>query len=73
MRKPRTKADKEFQRQSDCYDEIKFKCKCGHRTVIPRWVEKQICSWCGHWVYRNKKTEFKDKLKERMVRINERI
>lgn len=73
MRYLRTKEDKEYQRQSDYYDEIKFLCSCGHKIVIPKWVEKQICSWCGHWVYRNKKLEFKDRLKERMIRRAKRI
>lgn len=55
--------NKQFQRQSEEYDKVKYLCKCGHKTVIPAWVNKQICSWCGHYVYKNKKDEFKDRLR----------
>ena len=48
-----------YQAKSDYYDKIRIKCKCGHSLIIPVFVDKQICSWCGHLVYRNKKLEFK--------------
>lgn len=57
---------KEFERQSKEYDKVKVKCKCGHRLVIPVWVDKQICSWCGHYVYRNKQLEFREKITQKM-------
>ena len=40
-------------------------CKCGH-TVILYNVDRVLCSWCGHWVYKDDKTEFMYKMKERM-------
>ena len=52
----------EFKRRSDSIQSITYACKCGHRMVIPANVDKLICKWCGNWVYRNKKDEFKDKL-----------
>lgn len=55
----------EFERQADEYDKVKIRCKCGHRVIVPMWVDKKICSWCGHYVYRNKQLEFKEKLKEK--------
>lgn len=33
--------------------------------------EKLICSGCGHYVFKNKKIEFKEKMKERMKKVNE--
>ena len=66
MRNPRTKADIEFDRKSAEYDKVKIRCKCGHRVIIPVWVDKQICDWCGNYVYRNKKLEFKEKLKKEL-------
>ena len=57
---------KEFNRQTDMYDKAKFRCKCGHRVIIPKWVEKQICDWCGNYVFRDKKKEFEYRLKEKL-------
>ena len=37
---------KEYQRMSDEYDKVKYRCKCGHRVIIPEWIDKQLCSHC---------------------------
>lgn len=39
------------------------KCKCGHSMLIPNYLSKRLCTWCHRWVYRNKKEEFKEKIK----------
>lgn len=59
----------EFQRISKEYEKVKFKCKCGHKVIIPVWVDKQLCNWCGNYVYRNKKMELLDNLKKAGVKI----
>lgn len=57
----------EFQRMTNEYDKVKFRCRhCGRRVVIPAWVDKQLCSWCNHYVYRNPQEEFKDNIKKLM-------
>lgn len=38
----------------------KVKCKCGHVVILGK--DKVICSHCGNWIYRDKRTEFKEKL-----------
>lgn len=44
---------------------ISYKCKkCGRKAIIPKFVKKQLCSWCGNYVYSDPKEEFKIKLKE---------
>ena len=59
--------NKEFQRISDEYNKLKIRCKCcGRKLVIPVWVDKQICSWCGNYVYRNKQLEFTETVKKLM-------
>lgn len=56
---------KEYERLTNEYNKIKFKCKhCGRKIVIPAWVDKQICSWCGNYVYRNKQMEFTENIKK---------
>ena len=73
-RKLRTKADREYQKKSDELDKVKIKCsKCGHREVVPVWVDKQICSWCGYYIYRNKKLEFEEKLAKTMKKMEKKI
>ena len=41
----------------------KIKCKCGHTQLLGN-QDRVICDWCKHWIYKDKRTEFKHKLKE---------
>lgn len=42
-----------------------IKCKtCGH-TIIPT-RDRGICTYCGHWVYKNDKIEFRYKVLENL-------
>lgn len=47
-------------------ERAKYYCKCGHSlTIYPMEKRiKKLCSWCGHYVYINKRVEFIDKLKK---------
>ena len=47
-----------------------FKCKCGHSVVIYPKQTKRLCTWCNHYVYRDKKEEFKEKLKNSLKKAN---
>lgn len=58
--------EKEFKRMTDEYDKVKYRCTCGHRVIIPARVDKQICSWCGNYVFKNNQEEFKYRLKEKI-------
>jgi len=53
----------------DMYAKNRYSCKCGHRVLILN-KDKKICSWCGRYVYKDKKQEFKDKLKEKGVKCD---
>lgn len=58
---------KEYKRMTEEYDKVKYKCsKCGHKNVIPKWMDKTICDWCGVWVFKSKKDEDLYRIKERM-------
>lgn len=58
---------KEHETMSKNYDKVKYTCKrCGHRVIIPNWVEKNVCDYCGYYVFKNDKDEFKFRLKEKM-------
>lgn len=54
---------KEFERMSNEYEKVKYQCKrCGHKTIIPYNVEKGLCSWCKHYVFKSDVDEFKYRL-----------
>lgn len=57
---------KEWKRLTDEYDKVKYTCKCGHRVVIPKYKDKQICSWCGDYVFKNGKDEFLYRMKGKL-------
>lgn len=60
-------SNKEFNTMSDNYEKVKYKCKnCGHKVVIPYWVDKQLCSWCGKYVFKNKKDEDLYRIREKL-------
>ena len=49
----------------DFYTENSVKCKhCGH-TVFLGKLKFKICSWCGYYVFKNKKIEFNFRLGDR--------
>lgn len=57
--------DEEFNKMMHEYEKVKVKCKhCGHKVVIPVWVDKQLCTWCKYYVYRTPQIEFKEKMKQ---------
>lgn len=39
-------------------DNHTYTCKCGHRVVMSNKRKKVLCNWCNHYVYRDKKDEF---------------
>ena len=45
-------------------EEFKIYCSCGHGVVILPFEHKnkKICSYCGKYVYKDKKEEFKERL-----------
>ena len=49
----------------------RVKCKCGHSNLMFN-VDRMICTWCGSYVYKDKQTEFKYKLKETIIKNGKR-
>ena len=41
-------------------------CRCGHTLEFWHGETKILCNWCGTFVFKNKKEEFKSKMKERL-------
>ena len=57
-----------YKRMTEEYNKVKYKCKCGHRVVIKHSQTKAICSWCGSYVFKDKKTEFNYRISEQIKR-----
>ena len=36
------------------------KCKCGHSVAMKPTTKKKLCTWCGNYIYREAKDEFKN-------------
>lgn len=52
---------------SDDLAKCKRQCEyCGHKMIVAK-ADRVICSWCGHYIYKNDGIEFKYKVKE-MIR-----
>lgn len=66
-----TKDDKWYKKTMDELEKNRHYCKCGHSMIIPYWVDRQLCSFCGNYVYQNKEIEFKYKLKGMIKNVNE--
>lgn len=60
---------KEDQLKVNCYKANQYECKnCGHKQLVPKFMEKNLCDWCGVYVFREEKDEFKFRLKERLMK-----
>ena len=57
---------KEMDKMPSNYRKNTYKCKCGHSIVIAYNCEKVVCSYCGNYVFKNKKDEFKYRMRERI-------
>lgn len=54
-------------------DRAKYRryCKCGHSIIFPKSCKsnKTICSYCGHYIFKNDKIEFEERLKSAAKKI----
>lgn len=46
------------------FENNRYYCRCGHSVVILPKETRTFCSFCGHWVYKDKKAQ-----KENIKRI----
>jgi len=44
----------------NAFNKLRYQCKkCGHKSTIPTNSDKGVCYWCGRYIFRNEKDEFK--------------
>ena len=67
MRNPKVfaKIDKQVNEEQ----KYQVTCKCGTKTVMVK-ADKTICRGCHHWIYRTPQIEFREKVKERLKKMN---
>lgn len=54
------------------YAENSIKCaNCGHSMLLGR-KNKRVCTWCYHYIFKDKKQEFEYRLKEQLMKINKK-
>lgn len=58
------KSFQEIVRDSHKIQDYMIKCKCSHTMLFTGNKDRLCCSHCGNWVYKDKKTEIKYKIKE---------
>lgn len=58
------KSFQEIVRDSHKIQDYMIKCKCSHTMLFTGNKDRLCCSHCGNWVYKDKKTEIKYKMKE---------
>ncbi len=52
-------------------EKFKVQCKCGTKTVMSS-ADRTICRGCGHWIYRTKEIEFRERMKE-LIKCQKKI
>ena len=58
---------KYMEKLFNAYSKFKRKCEnCGNVLIITKQNPIKICRWCGHKVYYDEKTKFKDLLKSKL-------
>ena len=65
---PRKKLEKDIEKGL-LLSKNSTKCKiCGHSVLLGR-KDRKICSWCGNYIYKDDRTEFEYRLKEKVARL----
>lgn len=60
------------QKYLNALSKCKYKCKCGHVVVITYINDYCVCSWCGKKVFKDERTDFKDRLRRLIYKkVNE--
>ena len=59
----------QMQKLQDELNNYTYTCDCGHRVLILPQKDKVICNWCKHYVFKNKKDEFKYRINEKIRRF----
>ena len=59
---------KDIEKLMEEQQKSKVTCPCGHRVLMSNRKDRIICTWCKNYVYKDKATEFRYKMKENMIK-----
>ena len=62
------KTIKEIEKICKVITDNSIKCKCGHSIAMKPGLNKQICHWCGMYVFRTEKDEFNYRMREKLIK-----
>lgn len=65
--------NKEMELINEDYIKHTIKCKCGHSIAIINKSGVAECNWCHNNVFKDKKTEFKYRMKENLIRERRKL
>lgn len=60
------KTNNEIKEWASVMQDYMVRCKCGHKVYIRRGDDKEICSVCRNYVFKDKKAEFEYKIKQQL-------
>lgn len=61
-----------YNKKANATAKVKHTCpKCGRKMIIAYKMEYTICDHCGTKIYKDKRIEFKDKLKQELKKSKE--
>ena len=58
----------EIEKEHQYYTEHRVLCKCGHSMLVTSKDGKELCTFCGQYVFATPKLEFKYRIKEKLRR-----
>ena len=51
----------------------KYPCpKCGRKKIIAYKMDRTICDYCGTTIYKDKQTEFRERLQRKLKKVKEK-
>lgn len=59
---------KDIEKLMEEQQKSKITCPCGHRIIKPKRKDRVLCSWCKKFVYKDKATEFRYKMKQEIIK-----
>ena len=62
--------NEEIKKYSEILSKNSIKCKCGHSIAMNPELNKQICTWCGNYIFRTPKDEFQYRLIQNLKKVN---
>lgn len=64
-------SNEDIERKRHFVTDNTIKCKCGHSLFFKR--NRMLCTWCGRFVFKDEREEFKYTLNRLIIQKNRRL